>query len=63
VYGDCLLAAGGDLDRQKRAFLDRGGDTDDLRGGLNSRLMRTTAANLEDGANVVWVHVLVTPEP
>eukprot|EP00740_Mantoniella_antarctica_P010878 CAMPEP_0181385272 /NCGR_PEP_ID=MMETSP1106-20121128/22465_1 /TAXON_ID=81844 /ORGANISM="Mantoniella antarctica, Strain SL-175" /LENGTH=299 /DNA_ID=CAMNT_0023505309 /DNA_START=338 /DNA_END=1233 /DNA_ORIENTATION=+ len=50
--------AGGDLDRQKRAFLDRGGDTDDLRGGLNSRLMRTTAANLEDGANVVWVHVL-----
>jgi hypothetical protein len=38
--------SGRDLDRQKEEFISRGGDAEDLRSGLNSRMMRTTAANL-----------------
>ena len=40
---------GGDLTRQYDEFVARGGDTSNLRNGLNSRLMRTTAANIEVG--------------
>ena len=50
--------AGGSLDAQKTEFLEKGGDAADLRSGLNSRMMRTTAANLKEGTDVVWVHVL-----
>jgi len=49
---------GGDLTRQYDEFVARGGDTSNLRNGLNSRLMRTTAANIEEGARVMWVHVV-----
>ena len=49
--------SGDDLARQKNEFIAQGGSTESLRSGLNSRIMRTTAANLPEGANVLWLYV------
>ena len=50
--------SGNDLERQKSAYVSAGLDVANLRSGLNSKIMTTTAANLEDGAHVMWLHVL-----
>ena len=44
--------SGNDLERQKSAYVSAGLDVANLRSGLNSKIMTTTAANLEDGAQV-----------
>ena len=50
--------SGDDLARQKNEFIAQGGSTESLRSsGLNSRIMRTTAANLPEGANALWLYV------
>jgi hypothetical protein len=51
-------ASGNSLDQEREDFLSLGGQTDKLRSGLNSRLMRTTAANINDADPVMWLHVV-----
>jgi|TARA_B110000977_G_scaffold23325_1_gene28049 hypothetical protein len=52
--------SGTGLDQEKAAFVELGGELGALRSGLNSRLMRTTAANLTNGDPVMWLHVVAT---
>ena len=52
--------AGGDLARQRNDYIARGGNAENLRSGLNSKLMRSTAANLNEGDPVMWIHVVLT---
>ena len=51
--------AGGDLARQKEEFIRQGGNAEELRSGLDSKLMRSTAANLNEGDPVMWIHVVL----
>ena len=51
-------ASGNSLDQEREDFLSLGGSTDKLRSGLNSRLMRTTAANIANADPVMWLHVV-----
>ena len=48
------------LDQEKSDFIELGGELAALRSGLNSKMMRTTAANLTNGDPVMWLHVVVT---
>ena len=50
--------SGNSLDQERKDFLSLGGSTDSLRSGLNSRLMRTTAANIGNADPVMWLHVV-----
>ena len=51
-------ASGNSLDQEREDFLSLGGSADELRSGLNSRLMRTTAANIANADPVMWLHVV-----
>ena len=50
--------SGNSLDQEREDFLSLGGSADELRSGLNSRLMRTTAANIANADPVMWLHVV-----
>lgn len=51
-------ASGSALDQEREDFLKLGGSAEKLTHGLSSRLMRTTAANIDDADPVMWLHVV-----
>lgn len=52
-----LHVSGSELDSQRTDFVVQGGNTAELRSGLNSKIMRATAANLKPDSDIYWVHV------
>ena len=50
--------SGSALDQEREDFLKLGGSAEKLTYGLSSRLMRTTAANIDDADKVMWLHVV-----